>query len=108
MIDNVTIDTVWLNCAASGGATFAADSGSFTCWTTSKNGTTPAKGNHTAKLAVKTLSTTSGGYSGAHIGDLASVGAAPFGAAALPGPFLATLVAEQSYLRVSGISSAGT
>ena len=35
-------------------------------------------------------------------------GRLPFGAAALPGPYLATLVAEQSYLRVSGISSAGT
>ena len=42
------------------------------------------------------------------VADLASVGAAPFGAAALPSPYLATLVAEQSYLRVSGIASAGT
>ena len=111
MIDNVTIDMMWLNCSATGGVTHAGDSGSFTAWTSTKNGTTPAKGNHTAKLAVKTLSTTSGGYSGAHIGDLASVGAStstPFGTAVLPAPYLATLVAEQSYLRVSGIGSAGT
>ena len=108
MIDGTTIDTVFLDCAAHAGATFAADAGSFTCWTSSKNGTTPSAGKHTAKLAIKTAGTTSGGCSGAHIGDLASVGAAPFGAAALPAPYLATLVAEQSYLRVSGISSAGT
>ena len=107
-IDGTTIDRVWLNCSAWGGATFAGDAGSFTAWTSSKNGTTPSRGAHTATLSIQTVNTTSGTHSGAHIGDLASVGAAPFGAAALPAPYLATLVAEQSYLRVTGISASGT
>ena len=82
-VDGRILDQVFLRCAASGGITQPGDSGSFTVYTSSQNGTTPSAGSHTVALAVWTVNTLSGRYSGAHVGDLASVGtsAHPFGGA---------------------------
>jgi hypothetical protein len=58
-----------------------------------------------ATLAVETLNTLSGQLSGAHVGNLASVGTSiyPFGGSALPSWFTTSLVAENCSLRVAGI-----
>jgi len=106
MIDGTILDEVYLNSAASGGVTYPGDAGSFTAYTSSKNGTTPGAGAHTFALAIQTSATDTGSYSGVHIGDLASVGTSPhpFHGGALPPGYTASLIAEQCYLRVTGLS----
>ncbi len=107
-LDGKTLDTVYLTCAASGGVTKPGDGGAWTYYTSAQNGTTPSSGTHTATLAVETMNTLSGQLSGAHIGNLASVGtsAHPFGGSALASGFTSALVAENCSLRVAGIAAA--
>ena len=104
-VDGVTVDTVYLNCAASGGVTKPGQGGSYAYYTSAILGSTPAAGTHVATLAVETLSTASGSFSGAHIGDLASVAAAgnPFGSVAAG--FISALTAENCSLRVAAIAA---
>lgn len=107
MIDSTVLDTVYLCCSASGGTTRPGDGGCFTYYTSGQLGTTPSAGAHTATLAVETLSTLSGQLSGAHVGNLKSVGTSshPFGGA-LASYFTTALVAENCSLRVAGILAA--
>ena len=99
------LDQVFLRCAATGGVTQPGDSGSFTVYTSGQNGTTPSAGKHTIILATETMWTQSGQFSGAHVGDLASVGTSPYPfGGALRSAYTAALVAEKCYLRVAGIS----
>jgi hypothetical protein len=106
-LDGAVLDTVYLCCSASGGVTKPGDGGCFTYYTSAQNGTTPSAGVHTATLAVETLNTLSGQLSGAHVGDLASVGTSPhpFGGSALPTGFTNALTAENCSLRVAGIGA---
>jgi len=107
-LDGATLDTVYLCCSASGGSTKPGDGGCFTYYTSAQNGTTPGAGTHTATLAVETANTLSGQLSGAHIGNLASVGTSPhpFGGSALLSGFTSALTAENCSLRVAGIQAA--
>ena len=104
MLDSTILDMVYLCCSASGGSTHPGDGGCFTYYTSGQLGTTPSAGTHTATLAVETQNTLSGQLSGAHIGNLASVGtsANPFGGA-LASYFTTALTAENCSLRVAGI-----
>lgn len=106
-LDGKTLDMVYLTCSASGGVTYPGDGGCFTYYTSGQLGTTPSSGTHTATLAVETQNTLSGQLSGAHVGDLASVGTSshPFGGA-LPSWFTSALTAENCSLRVAGILAA--
>ena len=106
MIDGTVLDTVYLRCAASGGVTYPGGAGSFTYYTSAQNGTTPSAGTHTATLAVETANTDwESHWSGAHVGNLASVGTSgAFGS--VPSYYTTALTAENCYLRVSGISAA--
>jgi len=108
MLDSTILDTVYLTCSASGGVTQPGDGGCFTYYTSGQLGTTPSAGAHTATLAVETRNTLSGQLSGAHVGDLASVGtsAHPFGGSALASYFTSALTAENCTLRVAGILAA--
>ncbi len=103
MIDSAVIDSVWLMCGASGGVTTPGDAGSFTVYTSSAQGTTPAAGTHTATLAIETSRTLSGQLSGAHIGNLASTGTSSDAFGSVPSYFTTALTAENCYLRVAGI-----
>lgn len=104
MLDSTILDTVYLCCSASGGTTHPGDGGCFTYYTSGQRGTTPSAGMHTATLAVETQNTLSGQLSGAHIGNLASVGTSshPF-SGALASYFTTALTAENCSLRVAGI-----
>ena len=104
-VDGTTLDTIHLNCAAANGVTYPADAGSFTVYTSAKNGTTPSAGSHTFAVAVQPSNTDIGNYSGVHIGDLASVGTSPhtFAGGALPSGYTTGLTQENCYLRVTGI-----
>lgn len=104
-IDGTVIDQVYLCCSASSGVTRPGDGGAFTVFTSAQRGTTPKSGTHVATLAVETMSTLSGQLSGAHVGNLKSVGTSvyPFGGSALPPGFTSALVAENCSLRVAGI-----
>ncbi len=104
MLDSTILDAVWLMCSASGGSTKPGDGGCFTYYTSGQLGTTPSAGAHTATLAIETTHTLSGQLSGAHVGNLASVGTSshPFGGA-LPSYFTTALTAENCSLRVAGI-----
>ena len=105
-LDSALLDQVWLNCAMSAGVLYPADAGGFSVYTSSKNGTTPGSGSHMVTLYMETSYTTYGQYSGAHIGDLASVGTSPhpFPGGPLPTWYTAALTRENCYLRVTGIS----
>jgi len=104
LLDGTILDSVCLRCAASGGTAQPGDAGSFTYYTSAILGTTPAAGTHTAVLAVQTQHTLSGTLSGAHVGDLASVGTSgAFGT--LPAGFLSALTQENCYLRVAAVSA---
>jgi hypothetical protein len=105
MIDGTVLDTVYLRCAASGGTTQPGDAGSFTYYTSAILGTTPAAGTHTATLAVETENTTSGEFSGAHVGDLASTGTSSSAFGSVPSYFTTALTQENCYLRVGAISA---
>jgi hypothetical protein len=102
--DGEPLDVVYLNCSATGGVTKPGDGGSWTYYTSAALGTTPPAGTHTITLALETESTRSGSLSGAHVGNLASVGtsAHPFGGV-VPSYFTTALTAENCYVRVAGI-----
>jgi hypothetical protein len=101
MLDETVLDTVYLRCAASGGVTQPGDGGSFSYYTSAILGTTPSAGPHTVSLAIQTERTLSGSLSGAHVGDLASVGTSthPFGS--VPSYFTTALTAENCSVRVA-------
>jgi hypothetical protein len=102
-IDYNILDTICLRCATSGGVAYPADAGSWTYYTSSARGTTPASGTHTAMFALQTFNTHAGNYSGAHVGNLASTGTSAAAFGSVPSYFTSALTAENCYLRVAGI-----